>query len=861
VKPSRTVLALSSSPPTFSRRAVMVALAALLALLGCASDDERIAQFLERGDAYVAEGQDEEAIIEFKNVLQLAPDHPRAHYALSMALLRAQKPREAYWEMSESVRVDPKNIEARLRYGTVSAAIGDFDLSLEQANAVLALEPGNARAFTLRAQALEQREDYEGALSDLQAAIEAQPDAAAFHFLLGAFYERRGQRDDAEAAYLKLLEVEESYMAATALARLVLRDRSRFGEGEALLGRSIALAEQAPMEPLEVLPTEDSGGTTTLLYNVLREEALISAYTALSTLRFDQGDLDGSLAILEEGLEKAEKKTPYIYQMARIYRAAGRPEDEQKMMRRATDTAPDSAEAQLVLSAYLGQQGDSAGALAAAIAAVEADPENQAALLREAELRIDIGFRDQLEESVERGRMLVDQVLATSPESPEANFVKAKLQLAEGDVQAAKQSLELTLTSRPTWAQARFVMGTALLRQGDLARARVEFESAVENMPTLHDARRMLVQVYAELGEHEFAIEEGRNFLRVRPSDSQIRILVGQSLIRVGRAEEAYAEIAKIPEDERDAPALYALARLDMAYGRIKEADQKLQQASALSPGDPSVLRALVMIDVSQERMEDAEARVARAIEVRPEDSELLELQADILLHQDKREEARSALMRAVELDPRNVSAQMQLADLEMKAGNTAAMLEIMEKAALAVPESAEIHFKMANAYERNGMTDFAIRSYNRTIQLNPDMAMAKNNLAYLLAEGGGDLDRALELAQSAKEELPDDGNAADTLGWVLLKRGLTSAAIGYLEEAAERFPEDAFEVQGIVHNHLAIAYEANNELDKALSSSRDAIRLYERLVQSEQARSVPGEPDWLIESRERTQRLESQSS
>ncbi len=298
-----------------------------------------------------------------------------------------------------------------------------------------------------------------------------------------------------------------------------------------------------------------------------------------------------------------------------------------------------------------------------------------------------------------------------------------------------------------------------------------------------------------------------------------------------------------------------------MAYGRIKEADQKLQQASALSPGDPSVLRALVMIDVSQERMADAEARVARAIEVRPEDSELLELQADILLHQKKQDEARIALKRAVELDPRNVSAQMQLADIEMKAGNTTEMLEIMEQAALAVPESAEIQFKMANAYERNGMTDFAIRSYNRTIQLNPDMAMAKNNLAYLLAEGGGDLDRALELAQSAKEELPDDGNAADTLGWVLLKRGLTSAAIGYLEEAAERFPEDAFEVQGIVHNHLAIAYEANNELDKALSSSRDAIRLYERLVQSEQVRSVPGEPDWLIESRERTQRLESQSS
>ena len=80
-------------------------------------------------------------------------------------------------------------------------------------------------------------------------------------------------------------------------------------------------------------------------------------------------------------------------------------------------------------------------------------------------------------------------------------------------------------------------MGTVLLRQGDLGRARVELESAIENMPTLQDARRMLVQIYAELGEHEFAIEEGRGYLRERPGDTQIRISVGQSLIRVGRPD------------------------------------------------------------------------------------------------------------------------------------------------------------------------------------------------------------------------------------------------------------------------------------------------------------------------------------
>ena len=122
------------------------ALAGLVVLFaaGCADDEQRIAEFLERGAQYVEDGADPEAIIEFKNVLQLDPENADAHEALSLAFLRVEKPREAYWEMSETVRVDPSNVDARLRYGTISAAIGDFDLSNEQAEAVLALDPDNA---------------------------------------------------------------------------------------------------------------------------------------------------------------------------------------------------------------------------------------------------------------------------------------------------------------------------------------------------------------------------------------------------------------------------------------------------------------------------------------------------------------------------------------------------------------------------------------------------------------------------------------------------------------------------------------------------------------------------------------------
>jgi len=838
--------------------------------LGCANDEERVESFLERGAAYVASGDDPEAIIEYKNVLQIDPEHPEAHEALSLAYLRVENPRDAYWEMSETVRVNPSNVEARLRYGTISAAIGEFDIASEQAAAVIALDPSNARGYTLRGQAREQRDDLEGAEADFKRAVESEPDAAAFHFLLGGFYERQKEVEKGEAAYRALVEIEPSFLALSSLSRLVLRDEDRPPEEvDALLEQLIAAAIAAPTEPLEIDPAEEDFGTTSLMHNILREDAVVGAYGLKSVVVRQRGDLDAAIAVLEEGLPHSEEKVDLIYQMAKLYSMAGRREDERAMIRRATEEAPDNSNAQLVLSAYLGQQGDVDGALVAAKAAVDASsasddsdgPGNDAARLRYAEVLVDVGYRDGSVEQITQGREIVDAVLAEKPESPEAHFVRAKIELAEDDTAAAKISLETTLQGRPDWAQARYVLGRTLAITGDVTRARVELESAVELDPAMLDARKLLTQIYAQLGEYEFAIEQGRAYLQSRPEDTSVRIIVGQALIRVGRIDDAYAEIESIPEESRDASALFALGRLDLAYGRIERGAARLKQAEELSPGNPQVLRSLLAIDRKNDTLDQSVARLAKAREAKPEDAEIAELDGDLKLIMNDAEGARAAFAASVELDPRNVSAQLKIADFEARAGNIEGMLAVVERAAVAVPESADLQYRLAQAYDRMGRRAEAIASYDKSIALDPEQGMAKNNLAYLLAESGGDLDRALELAQQAKEELPDDGNAADTLGWVLLKRGVPSAAIGYLEEAAERLPKEALDIQGVVHNHLAQAYEENSDAAKAIKASEAAVGFFEQVkVRAKERGLEANEPDWATESRARMSRLSSAS-
>ncbi len=92
-------------------------LGAALVLAACQDDEGRLAEHQRRAEAYLEEERYAEAVIEFKNMLQVDPNRADAHHGLAKALLREKKIRQAYWELQETVRLDPGNLDARLEYG------------------------------------------------------------------------------------------------------------------------------------------------------------------------------------------------------------------------------------------------------------------------------------------------------------------------------------------------------------------------------------------------------------------------------------------------------------------------------------------------------------------------------------------------------------------------------------------------------------------------------------------------------------------------------------------------------------------------------------------------------------------------
>ncbi len=816
----------------------LLAALAAVALLACQDPAAKIAEHQKRGESYLEEQQYPEAILEFRNVLQEDPNHPGAHWGLARALLAQKDLRKAYWELQEAVRLDPSNLEAKLQYGQflLFGKQEDLDSAVTTADEILATEPGSAPAWVLKARALDALDRNDEALEAYQKAVEAAPEQGGPLLLLANFHRQQGRNEEAEPLFRKLTEVEPKLAAYAAYGGYLASLGGRDDEAEAAYRKGLELAE----------PKERG-----------------DAYSLLANFLFRAGRVEQAEAVMREGIEKAEDPLPLIYGLARFYNARGDTRRAEEMIEEATRAREGDPEPLLLLSTYRGRNGDLEGALAAAEQAAQVAPDDLRARLRKAEVLVDLGYRTQDQTKIAQGRAIVDAVLGQDEASPEALFVKAKIELAERHLDEALAALRRALDTRPDWAQAHFLLGSIQFVQGDRTAARAELSRALELDAGLVEAHRLLARVHAALGDHRLAVETGREVLQQQPDDAEMRVLVAQSLVRLRRLDEALAELAKIPEAKRGAEEHYALGRVHMLQGDHDAARRELQAAAEAAPNRYEILRSLLDLDMRDGDIQDSVARIEEALRAVPEDAQLVQLHGEVSLYTGRTREAEAAFRRAIDLNPNDLRAYQSLARYLAVTGRPDEVVRTYERALDNNRESATLHLIVGSLYELQGRQDEAVERYEDAIRLDPGLAVAKNNLAYLLAERGGNLDRALDLAQEAKSLLPDNPNTADTLGWVLYKKRVPSAAIGYLREAEGGMPPDDPNL-GLVRHHLALAYEADGQPARAREVLERAIKDLEArygAAAAGEGGEAPPEPPWAAEVRSMHARLKDAAS
>jgi tetratricopeptide (TPR) repeat protein len=777
----------------------------VLLVTACGSEEDRLSEHLRRANEYFETERWNEARIEYWNALKLNPDDADAHFKMAEVLIRLREFRDARWEYQEAIRLAPDRQDWRMKLAEMLVLFNAPGDALEQIDAVLEQEPEQTDALSLRAVVLARKGELDEALVEIDHTLKLDPKHERALQLRSRLLESRGDTEGAESTLRRLVEAHPS-VSNHVLFALFWGTRGESGKAASQY-RAAVEAAQTPKERVEA-------------------RQILAAY------HLNKGDRKAAEQELLRAREEAPDDPSLALNLARLYAFEGQPDRAQAMLEARVQQQPDSAEPLLTLADFHRRAGDREKALETIERALVVEPSSEAARLQKAEYLV-----ERLDEPalVENGRSLIDQVLSENPNSVAGLMTLAKSLLLEQKFQEAASKLQRVLDEQPS-AQAHLLLGWSYagMRQDELARS--ELLRAVQLDPQAFPARAELAALYLRIGERELALQEAHKALELRPDDPRVLLILAETQVRLDRKKDAVETLARVSLEGEPQASRYRLA-MGQLYRRLEKFDAARSAFEKLleeQPSDTTVTRELVALDLQSRDPERALKRANEAIARNPEAGALYALRGRLWLGFRKDsgvlafpEEAERDFKAAIEKAPTQLEAYGGLGALYRQTGRLEEAIQTFEQAREKQPGDPAVRLVLATLYEGGGRTSEAIREYEEVVRLDPKQPIAKNNLAWLIAESASDdpdqLDRALEFAQDAREVLPDNANVADTLGWVMLKKDIPNAAIPLFREAiAASEPGDA--TRALVRVHLAQAYARSGNVARAIEELQSAL-------------------------------------
>ena len=183
-------------------------------------------------------------------------------------------------------------------------------------------------------------------------------------------------------------------------------------------------------------------------------------------------------------------------------------------------------------------------------------------------------------------------------------------------------------------------------------------------------------------------------------------------------------------------------------------------------------------------------------------------------------------LRRAVTVDPRYITGYTMLARLYMRQKRLDEARAEFEGVGQRDSKATGARTMVGMLWEAQGKTDEARKSYEATLRDDPNAGVAANNLAFIYAEAGDNLDVALQLATTAKQRIPDEPTIDDTIGWIYYKKDMASLAVRPLEESVKKMQDRSPGEQAEVLYHLGMTYAKLGDKAKARNTLELALKL-----------------------------------
>ena len=453
-----------------------------------------------------------------------------------------------------------------------------------------------------------------------------------------------------------------------------------------------------------------------------------------------------------------------------------------------------------------------------------------------------------------------------------------RLQIEEGRIRDSAKTLQRMRQLEPNSPATIFYLAQQQIVEHQIDEAAATLRSLLETSPS-PEAWRLLAQVESERSNQDEALEAIEKAIALNtpamPVDLGIKARV---LIELGRARESALILRDLSErkqlsiDERllmargyyesrgelhgrrilegmlEAPnpeprAALALAHWELDNPHREEDVRKVLNLTHLRhPENVELVDLLIEGDLARGHNAAAVARVTRAIQRRPRAAGLYLARGRVWNTINRKKEAIADARQAVELDPnlRDEAYSLLVGIYSPTAHRAQAIADLiaLQERGEASPDDLVL---IGHLHLLNGNHAPARLFYELALREGSELIVLKNDLAYLLAVEGQDLDRALELAQLAVDDSDESIATADTLGFVYLQSGSPEAAYWQFrfvtEEADPPRPEYWY--------HLGLALMGLERLPEARGAFTEALRVapqYQPALQQLEALPSPTE-------------------
>jgi Flp pilus assembly protein TadD/mono/diheme cytochrome c family protein len=263
-----------------------------------------------------------------------------------------------------------------------------------------------------------------------------------------------------------------------------------------------------------------------------------------------------------------------------------------------------------------------------------------------------------------------------------------------------------------------------------------------------------LASALADQGKYQEAIAAYRHALVLHPDDERTLNELGAALENSGDWQQARRTFMQdIAAHPKTCNARFNLAGLELKHDQASAAEQQFRSMLVQCPSDAGVHSGLGVSLKSEGHADAAQAELRAALAIDAHDFTALYNLGDLELQGDQPQQAAELLEAAVKQRPKDAEAREQLADAYALSGRVGdAVVQLREAIALS-PDNPELHSLLSQALASTGQLQQAIAERKAALHLRANDPDDWNNLGVLevragrIAEAREDFRRALELA------------------------------------------------------------------------------------------------------------------